>query len=103
MTSSEPGRSEAREAEAEFCGVDPRRDQELERQGWQRRFVAQEPRLSEAVSEYEELGFEIHLEPFDPQAKGEGGCTVCFENPQAAAQFKTIYTRPGRGGEDDLF
>jgi len=86
------------------CGVDPKRQSQLQAEGWERRTVASEPRLSEVVEEYQALGFEVHLEPFDPSAKGEGGCTVCFDSPEVAGQFKTVYTRSGgQGGVDDLF
>jgi hypothetical protein len=57
--------------------------------GWERRSVLSEPRLSEAVHEYWELGFEIHLEPVragDP----ETGCDRCFESDDTA---HIIYTR----------
>jgi hypothetical protein len=75
------------------CGVRPSREAELASQGWVRQFTANEPRLSEAVAEYQALGFEVHLEPFDPAARGQNGCTACFDQPEVASQFKIIYTR----------
>ncbi len=85
----------------------------LEREGWKRQFVANEPRLSEAVELYKESGFEVHLESV-PKAQGlpdcqkEGmtgsGCTVCFDGQED--QYKIIFTRPGKddgGGDDNLF
>ena len=39
------------------------KDAKLERQGWMRQFVADEPRLSEAVELYKSLGYEVRLEP----------------------------------------
>ncbi len=84
------------------CGVDPAREEELAAQGWTRRSTLGEPRLSEAVEQYRAMGFEVHLENFDPTAEGEGGCTTCFGS--AAEQYKTIYTRPsGESEDEDLF
>lgn len=79
------------------------RIEELEKQGWIMQFIANEPRLSEAVALYKELGFEVHLEPL---AKGQecetcagledrkeiGECRVCFEGFED--QYRIIYTRP---------
>lgn len=77
--------------------------EELERQGWVRQFVANEPRLSEAVALYEELGFEVHLEPLPKglecgtcagtDGPGEqGACRVCFEGFEEP--YRILYTRP---------
>jgi hypothetical protein len=66
-------------------------------QGWQKQFMADEPRLSEAVEEYRDLGFEVHLEDVDTRAcAASEACTVCFEQPEVAARFKIIFTRPGK-------
>jgi hypothetical protein len=63
-------------------------------QGWQKQFMADEPRLSEAVEEYRNLGFEVHLEAVDPRACAESKeCTACFESPETAGRFKIIFTR----------
>jgi len=79
------------------------RTEQLEKEGWVRQFVANEPRLSEAVDLYRESGFDVHLEPLakgqecetcagmeDPKEKEE--CRVCFEGFED--QYKIIYTRP---------
>lgn len=79
------------------------RIEELEKQGWIIQFVANEPRLSEAVALYKELGFEVHLEPLPKgrecdtcagaeDQKERGDCRVCFEGFEE--QYKIIYTRP---------
>ncbi len=65
------------------------RQDELSLAGWVRQASYDEPRLSEMIEVYEELGFEVHLEPFEPDGQTE--CAVCM-----AAQperYKTIYTR----------
>lgn len=72
----------------------------LERQGWRRMFVAAEPRLSESVAMYKELGFEVHLEPLPTQEKQSNGqahgteikCRACFEGSEN--QYRIIFTRP---------
>ena len=63
--------------------------EDLESQGWQRQTTFDEPRLSEAVETYEEIGFEVRLEPFDP--KDEPGCIECMKvSPE---KYQTVYTR----------
>jgi hypothetical protein len=76
------------------------KEAQLKAEGWVKQFMTNEPRLSEAVEEYRGLGFEVHLEAVDPAACASGsGCASCFEMPEAAAQFKIIFTRPtSRGG-----
>lgn len=83
----------------------PVREAELIKQGWRRQFMASEPRLGEAVQQYRELGFEVRLEAVDPAACQSGGqCTACFQQPEAAALLKVIFTRPrASGGGEDLF
>ena len=64
-------------------------DEELAKQGWERRTVLSQPRLSEVIDEYKELGFEVHLEPVrygDPDT----GCDVCFDSPDS---IQIVYTR----------
>jgi hypothetical protein len=73
---------------------DAEREVQLLAQGWRRQFMANEPRLGEAVATYRELGFQVHLEAVDPAAcRQSGGCASCFERPEVAEQFKIIYTR----------
>ncbi len=81
------------EPDHDSCGVAPQRLAELAAAGWERRATTNEPRLSEAVEVYRLLGFQVHLEPFDPSAKSGNGCTACFENPATAELFKTVFTR----------
>jgi hypothetical protein len=78
----------------------PLRIKRLEQKGWVKQFIANEPRLSEAVEVYKEAGFDVHLEPLakgqecetctDPEEPQE--CRVCFEGFED--QFKIIFTRP---------
>ena len=77
----------------------------LEKEGWTRRFVAGEPRLSEAVEVYNQAGFEVCLQPLPTKEReceacpGEENshqngkeCRVCFEGFED--QYKIIFTRP---------
>jgi len=78
-----------------------RREKELADQGWEKRFVASEPRLSEAVELYESIGFEVLLEPLpdDEELQKDNceasGCTACFEADREC--FRIIFTRAKRG------
>ena len=67
------------------------RAEQLAAEGWQRQSTCDEPRLSEAVEEYEELGFEVHLEPVDPLQIPVGECSRCLLND--CDRYKIIYTR----------
>jgi hypothetical protein len=67
------------------------REAKLREEGWTRRSVASEPRLSEIVALYKEIGFEVRLEPLHREDPGDE-CRVCLdEDPE---RFKVIYTRP---------
>ena len=65
------------------------REEELKRGGWTKRFTMDEPRLSEAVAEYEEIGFEVLLDPVDTSSEECTSCITAFSD-----RNKTIYTRP---------
>jgi len=80
-----------------------KREEELAAQGWTRQFVANEPRLSEAVELYESLGMEVLLEPLPADAE-EGECRSCLD--VAPEQFRIIYTRKSgqaSAPKEDLF
>ena len=64
-------------------------EENLIKEGWLKQATYDEPRLSEMVEMYEEIGLEVHLEPFD--AENETGCTGCLQ--LMPDLFKTIYTR----------
>ncbi len=66
------------------------RHDQLTSQGWTKRFTADEPRLSEAVEEYQGLGFEVLVEPMDPREM-TGKCTSCLL--ASSDRYKTIYIR----------
>jgi hypothetical protein len=68
------------------------REEELRKEGWEKRFTADDPRLTEAVETYKELGFEVHLEPVDTSSEECTDCLTAFTD-----RYKTIYTRPAKG------
>lgn len=88
----------------------------LEKEGWTKRFVAGEPRLSEAVEVYTQAGFEVYLQPLTTEERecetcseeengqrDETKCRICFKGFED--QYKIIYTRPSLDkteSEDDL-
>ena len=64
------------------------REEELIKQGWEKRFTIDEPRLSEMVEQYKELGFEVLLEPVETSSEECTTCITAFHD-----RYKTIYTR----------
>jgi hypothetical protein len=74
-----------------------KREDELIKAGWEKRFIASEPRLAEMVEMYKEIGFEVHLEPLPPKEEmdekscGESGCTACFDVDRK--RYRIIFTR----------
>jgi len=65
------------------------REEELAKKGWKKQTTHDEPRLSDVVEMYEEMNFEVHLEPFNPDE--ESGCIECMK--AMPDKYKTIYTR----------
>jgi hypothetical protein len=68
-------------------------EQKLIQEGWEKQATYDDPRLSEMVEMYKEIGLEVHLEPFN--AENEEGCTGCMQ--LMPDMFKTIYTRKKSG------
>ena len=63
----------------------------LASEGWIRRSVSDEPRLSELADLYRESGFEVLLEPLTPDLLAGEACTACMlADP---SRFRVIYTR----------
>lgn len=61
----------------------------LMEEGWEMQLTMDEPRLSDLIEMYEELGLEVHLEPFNPE--NESGCNECMK--ASPEKFRTIFTR----------
>ena len=70
------------------------REEELKKEGWEKRFTIDELRLSEMVEQYEELGFEVLLEPVDTSSEECTTCITAFRD-----RYKTIYTRKRSNSE----
>jgi hypothetical protein len=68
------------------------REVELKKEGWEKRFTADDQRLSEAVEQYKEIGFEVLLEPVDTSSEDCTSCLTLFSD-----RYRTIYTRPRKG------
>jgi hypothetical protein len=64
------------------------REEELQKEGWEKRFTMDEPRLSEMAEQYKELGFEVLLEPVDLSSEE---CITCMT--ASPGRYRTIYTR----------
>jgi hypothetical protein len=62
----------------------------LEAEGWTRRTVIDEPRLSELVETYRSLGFEVQVVPVEDEDLPE--CNECVKADRC--RYGTIYTRP---------
>jgi hypothetical protein len=77
---------------------------ELISQGWERRFSAQDPRLTEMANYYNSIGFETLV--VDGVTGDESQCRSCFEVSGFEGKFKTLYTRGKTGAassDNDLF
>lgn len=67
-------------------------DDHVDLVGWERQTTTDEPRLSELVKLYEELGFQVMLRPISRDELGQE-CQECYlAEPE---RFRTIYTRKG--------
>jgi len=58
--------------------------------GWERRSVSDEPRLSEIVGLYEELGFEVMLRPASREELGDACAECVLADPD---RYRIVYTR----------
>ncbi len=67
----------------------------LEGDGWQKRSILDEPRLSEAVEMYKKLGFEVKVVKLD--LGGVKGCSVCLDSPSDGSSV--VYTRARASGD----
>lgn len=67
-------------------------------EGWEARFIGQDPRLSEVVEMYREIGYEVRIEQFSSDGCASC-CKPCFDN--APAPHYVVYTRKGSEMFDD--
>ena len=68
----------------------PQTEAEAQVAGYKRNFVADEPRLSEMIETYKDLGFDVITVPI---SLNSADCTECMA--QAPDQFQVIYTKKG--------
>lgn len=71
------------------------REDELKRDGWKKQGHYDEPRLSEVVQMYREIGFEVLAEPVC--LEDLSGCKACMK--ENLDRFKMVYTRKVSGAE----
>lgn len=72
------------------------REKELKKEGWNKRSILSDPRLTEVVDLYEQIGLEVLLEPFKPEDMDD--CSECFK--RVCDHYKVIYTRPAEDKKD---
>jgi hypothetical protein len=81
------------------------RHKKLVKQGWVRRFTAEEPRLSEMKELYESMGMKVAIEAGIPEDDEQ--CRGCFDAEGFENRYKTIYTRSTeksvRTSDEELF
>jgi hypothetical protein len=81
------------------------RHKNLIKDGWVRRFTADEPRLSEMKEFYESLGLQVRVEAGIPEEGHE--CKSCFDDEGFDTRYRTIYTKGEptceHGGSEDMF
>ncbi len=65
--------------------------EQLESENWERRGIFTEPRLSELVALYQELGYEVLVVSPDPSEIDDAPCRECFL--LFPERFKVLYTR----------
>lgn len=63
------------------------REGELLAQGWKLQTTIGEPRLSEIVENYQQLGYDVHVIEHPAEASGDG-CNTCFT---AGAELGQMY------------
>jgi len=67
--------------------------------GCEARFIGQDPRLSEVIEMYREIGFEVRVEQFS-SAGCDDCCKSCFD--ESVVPQMVVYTRSNDGSEDDI-
>lgn len=65
----------------------------LIKEGWEKRGIYDEPRLSEICEMYKELGFDVLVFPYEPDY--DGLCNQCFDSNFDSKKFKVVYTKKG--------
>jgi len=79
---------------------------ELLAEGWVKQTTIGEPRLSEIVENYRQLGYEVRV--VEHREESGDGCSTCFTAGAEMGQvYGDVYVRKGKGGkravDDELF
>ncbi len=82
------------------------REGDLLAEGWIKQTTIGEPRLSEIVENYRQLGYEVHV--IEHREESEAGCNTCFTAGAEMGQiYGDVFIRKGKGGhraaDDELF
>jgi len=72
--------------------------EQLEAEGWVKKFTIDKERLPEYIELYENIGLEVRVEAVVP-AEVEG-CNTCFE--AECNKFMVIYTRARANGKEKM-
>jgi len=81
---------------------------ELLAHGWTKQTTIGEPRLSEIVENYRQLGYEVHVVEHRDESDAGAGCNTCFTAGAEMGQiYGDVYIRKASGGkraaDDELF
>ena len=80
--------------------VDLKSDDALIKEGWERRSILDEPRLSEVVQLYKDLGLEVKVVDLTPEMVAEG-CDTCLVG--GLERYKVVYIKGKPTETDELF
>ena len=77
---------------------------ELLAQGWVKKTTIGEPRLSEIVENYRNMGYEVHVVEHPVEETGDS-CNTCFSaGAEAGKMYGDVYVRgKAKPLEDELF
>lgn len=84
------------------------KEADLLAQGWVKQTTIDEPRLSEIVENYRQLGYEVHVVEHRETSMTGGGCNTCFTaGTEMGKVYGDVYIRKGKGSkaaaDDELF
>jgi hypothetical protein len=82
------------------------KEADLLAEGWIKQTTIGEPRLSEIVDNYRQLGYEVHV--IEHREELDAGCNTCFTaGAEMGRVYGDVYIRKGKGGrhadDDELF
>jgi hypothetical protein len=80
--------------------VELKGDDALIEEGWERRSILDEPRLSEVVQLYRDMGLEVKVVDLTPEMIEEG-CDTCLVG--GLENYKVVYTKGKPTETDELF